>query len=344
VYYILSDGVVGVIKKNTINGNKLFNYNSSQFNEIYTDVSLSNDSSILVSLSNNSLLNFKNPLNSSPISGAESVDQIKENAPFLISSQLRLVTENDYEKFLLKSIPNLLNSVFVVDNKKFINEYIKYFYDICIDPNKVNRVILNQVNFADSCDFNNVNIFVVPFFNVEEDGGYPDFLSESFKNLIYDITEDKRMIGHEIVPRDPVYMAYDVGYSKDNISTSILPDCKLQIIRDSNNRISRDKIKKNASDVIKSFFASSSNKLGQDVDISTLNDSLVSIEGVREVRTLNKSEGSTYNGISFISWNPLYLGSDDSLVTQRNNLPFFKFPYLYNPNSLINKIEILDEQ
>jgi hypothetical protein len=88
VYYILSDGVVGVIKKNTINGNKLFNYNSSQFNEIYTDVSLSNDSSILVSLSNNSLLNFKNPLNSSPISGAESVDQIKENAPFLISSQL----------------------------------------------------------------------------------------------------------------------------------------------------------------------------------------------------------------------------------------------------------------
>ena len=46
---------------------------------------------------NSSLITFNNPLNSSTLSDAETVDQIRENAPKIFSSQLRLVTESDYE-------------------------------------------------------------------------------------------------------------------------------------------------------------------------------------------------------------------------------------------------------
>jgi len=342
-YYILSDGESGIISPNSIDGNKLFNFNSSRFNEIYNDVENASTTSTNINISNISLLTFSNPLNSSPISEAETVDEIRKNAPFLISSQIRLVTESDYEKFIMKSVSNLVSSVKVVDNGRFISEYIQYFYDICVDPNKSNAILMNQVNFADSCDFNNVNIFTVPFTTISSDGSYPDFLSESFKNLIFDLTEDKKMIGHEVIPRDPVYMAFDIGYTDGEVSSDISKSSKVVATRDRNNQISSEKLKKSIKDVIIDFLAFESNELGQKMDLTSLNSRILSIEGIRGVKTVNVDGGGDFNGISFVSWNPIYPGSDDSIVTQNTTLSFFKFPYLYSPNSIINNIDIIDE-
>ena len=125
----------------------------------------------------------------------------------------------------------------MVDNEAFINDYIDYFYRICVDPNKVNRVLINQVNFADSCDFNNVNVFAVPRFETLFDNTYPNFLSESFKNLIIELTKDKKMISNEIVPRDPIYMAYDIGFSTNSPSLDVLTSSKLVITRQKNNKV-----------------------------------------------------------------------------------------------------------
>lgn len=66
VYYILSDNDKGIISKNAIDGNKLFNYNSTQFNEIYNDTSDIEPTSI-INLSNASSLYFRNPINLSLI-------------------------------------------------------------------------------------------------------------------------------------------------------------------------------------------------------------------------------------------------------------------------------------
>lgn len=342
VYYILSDGDRGIISKNAINGNKLFNFNSSQFNEIYQDVNEDTTSS-LIDLTNNTLLTFSNPANSTVVSEAETVEQIKQNAPFLISSQLRLVTSKDYETFLNKSIPNILNSVKVVDNESYISQYIDYFYRICIDPNKVNRVILNQVNFADSCDFNNINIFCVPTFEINIDESYPSFLSNSFKNLIKDLTLDKKMVNHEIVPRDPIYMAYDLGYTVNTVSKNISKDTSIVIVRENNNKISKEILKKQVKEQIIAFFDSSTNKLGQKLDISQLTTNILSLNGIKSIRTQNNVENSTFNGISFVSWNPAFENVDEELVNQTTTLPFFKFPYFYRPNTLINKITVIDE-
>lgn len=340
IMYILSDGNKGIISKNSINGNKLFTYTTTTFNQIYEDTTSSNSQIVTTTIS--PLLTFNNPLNSTTLSDAESVESIKNNAPFLLAAQYRLVTEEDYEKFLNKTLPNILNSVKVVDNDTFINEYIDYFYRICVDPNKVNRVLINQVNFADSCDFNNVNVFCVPKFDILQDGIYPNYLSESFKNLIIDITRDKKMISDEIVPRDPIYTAFDIGFSTINSLYSITQDSKLVVVRNKNNKINKAILKSKVNDVILNFFKSSNNQLGQTLNLNDLTATILGIEGISSIRTENTRENTFFNGVSFLSWNPIYVDSDNEIINQTTTLPFYKFPYFYSPQSLINKIDVID--
>ena len=340
VMYILSDGNKGIISKNSINGNKLFTYTSNTFNQIYANTTSSNSQIVTTTIS--PLLAFSNPLNSTTVSEAETVESIKNNAPYLLAAQYRLVTEEDYEKFLNKSVPNILNSVKVVDNDRFIDEYIDYFYRICVDPNKVNRVLINQVNFADSCDFNNVNIFCVPKFDVLQDAGYPNYLSESFKNLIIDITRDKKMISNEIVPRDPIYTAFDVGFSTMSALYSVVGESRIVVVRNKNNKINKGILKAKVNETILNFFKPSNNQLGQTLNLTDLTASILGIDGVSSIRTENTQENTFFNGVSFLAWNPVYVDSDNEIVNQTITLPFYKFPYFYSPQSLINKIEVID--
>lgn len=342
IFYILSDNEKGMIAKNSINGNKLFTYNSPRFNEIYNQVSIG-DTSLVINDANRSNLTFTNPSNSTLISSHETVDQIRENAPAFLASQTSLVRISDYENYLRKNLPSVVNSVKVVDNKTFINGYIDYFYRMCIDPNKVNRVILNQVNFADSCDFNNVNVFIVPNFEIGEDGAYPEFASNSFKNLIIEMTNDKKTVGAEVVPRDPIYMAIDFGFTNSTVSSGIISDTKLIVVRERNDKTSKESIKGKVLNVIKDYFTPSNIELGQTIDMSSLNSSILSIDGVRNIRTTNSKENISFNGISFVCWNPVFPGSDESLINQTTTLSYFKFPYLYNPKTLSTRIEVIDE-
>ena len=341
VYYLLSDNQKGIISKNSINGNKLFNLNTSRFTEIYNDTS-NIESSSIINLVNNSYLTFTNTTNSTAISDAETVEQIKNNVPRYLNTQLKLTTESDYDVFLSKNLSNVLNSVKVVNNTKFINEYLDYFYRICVDPNKTNRVILNQVNFADSCDFNNVNIFCVPKFDITVDADYPQFLSNSIKNLIIDTTFNKKMLSHEVIPRDPVYVAFDIGYSSGTPTKDVYASTKLQIIRTNDSKINPENLKKRVSNIILSFFKPENNKLGQKLDLSRLTSDILNLEGVDTIRTINGNQ--TFNGISFISWNPVYENVDENFVNQTTTLSFFKFPYFYRPQSISDRIEIIDNE
>ena len=181
INYIQSDNTEGIISKNVINGNKLFVYDSLRQRQIFNDTFANKNETIFIDNSNSSLLTINNPQNSTSLSDEETIEQIRENAPKAFASQLRLVTESDYESFIERNLANVVNSVKVASNDSYINEYIQYFYDICVDPNKVNRVLINQINFADSCDFNNVNIFCVPSFTVSQDKYYPPYLQNPLK-------------------------------------------------------------------------------------------------------------------------------------------------------------------
>lgn len=344
VDYILSDNTEGIISKNIINGNKLFVYDSARRRAIFNDTFANKQDTTFLDITNSTYITFNNPVASSTLADEETVDQIRENAPKLFSSQLRLVSESDYETFFKKNMANILQSVKVVDNDSYINEYIKYFYDICVDANKVNSVIINQVNFADSCDFNNINVFVVPKFTLTEDKTYPPDLSVSFKNLIVDLSKGKKIVSNSVVPRDPVYMAYGLGVSnKGTLEVSDLDNTKLYVVRETTNKINKGTLISRVSSLIKEFFLAKNNTLGENLKIIDLTNSILSLEGIKRIYTSNKNEGVSFEGISFISFNPLYPESDIGVINQDVTLPYFKFPYLYSPMSVANRIEVIDE-
>ena len=342
--YILSDNVKGIITKNVINGNTLFIYDSARQRQIFTDTYANKDETVFVDVANSSLITFNNPQASSTLSPAETVEQIRENAPKIFSSQLRLVTSNDYEAFIKKNLANVITSVKVVDNNTYINEYIQYFYNICVDPNKVNRVIINQVNFADACDFNNINVFVVPKFTITSDKSYPEFLPGSFKNAIVSETKNRKMVSNNVVPRDPVYMAFGLGISNaEKLTTNILDETSLIVYRETNNKINKTTLKTRVSNLIKKFFLPANNELGENLKLVQLTNDILSLEGIKRIETKNESTGDAINAISFLAFNPLYTESDIELVNQDTALPFFKFPYLYSPFTVAKRIKVLDE-
>ena len=148
INYVRSSGERGKISKNAINGNKLYIYDSARQRSIFDDTFINKSTTTFITVNNSSDITFTNPINSTTLAVAETVDQIRENAPKIFSSQMRLVTESDYEALLNKNLTNIINSSKVVGNTDYINEYIQYFYNMGVDPNKVNRVLINQVKFC----------------------------------------------------------------------------------------------------------------------------------------------------------------------------------------------------
>ena len=339
--YILSDNTAGIISKNIINGNKLFVYDSARQRALFKDIYPNKDETTFLNITNSPKITFNNPLNSSTLSTEETVEQIRQNAPKMFSSQLRLVTEKDYQSFLERNLANVITSTRVASNTSYINEYIQYFYDICVDPNKVNRVIINQVNFADSCDFNNINVFVVPKFKITEDKSYPPFL----KNYIVTQTQDRKMLSNTVVPRDPIYMAFGLGIGDaSNLTLDILDQSKLYAVRETNNKINKNTLKSRIASIIKNFFTPENNNLGENLKLVDLANDILSLEGIKRIETRNELTGEIFTGgISFLSFNPQYPESDIELVNQDKTLPFFQFPYLYSPLSVAKRIVITDE-
>lgn len=342
IYYILSDNVNGIISANAINGNKLFTYSTSLFETIYGDTGSADGTLVTNTISSN--ITFNNPTDSTFISNSESVDEIRAGVPKFVSSNQRLVTAADFTAFFEKELSNIAQSVYVASNKEFIDTYIKYFYDISVDPTKVNRVLINQANFADSCDFNNVNVFCVPKYSIIGPDDTLNYVPTSFKNLIVDIAENRKMLGMEVVPRDPIYVTFKLGVTNQQIITPTIADnCKLVIVRESTNKVQKETLKNRVIDIIKNFFALSNNNLGGTIKISELISQIVSVTGIRTVRTVNTAENITFQGISFIAWNPVYETDDIEVINQDTTLPFFKFPYLNTPETISNFIEVVDE-
>ena len=75
----------------------------------------------------------------------------------------------------------------------------------------------------------------------------------------------------------------------------------------------------------------------------SLAKNILSIEGVKRIFTKNDSNDSSIDTVSFLSFNPVYETSDISLVNQDITLPYFKFPYMYSPLSISNRIKVIDE-
>tara|TARA_R100000951_G_scaffold111396_2_gene110373 strand:- start:28562 stop:30391 length:1830 start_codon:yes stop_codon:yes gene_type:complete len=344
IFYLESTGEKGSVGVSVIDNGVLAFYNSSTFREIAGDVY--DDTVTFLGVNDVDRLKFSNTSPSTKPTSFESVDEIRENAPKLFTAQNRAVTTGDYDAIIKKNFRSIISASSVVSNSEYTSEYMKYLYDIGLErPNEDSRVLTNQVGFADACDFNNIYIFMVPALGAILNETEPNYLSNASKQLILNEFEAFKMASHEVVPSDPVYIAFDMGISQqgETLIPALSDETTLIVKRKSTSRLSSEQLTDLVYNTIVSFFSQDSNTIGQLVNLTTLNNSILSIEGVDTVEThRTTSDGTliTSPGIGMVLWNPIYPTQDINTTFQPIQLPVFKYPFLYNKSAFRNKIKV----
>jgi hypothetical protein len=340
IFYIKSDDTSGYVSANGLNGSSFIIYNTPTFNEISSDI-YSEDNNFISSL-NTAYITANNLNESIAVSSAETAAEIKNNAPKLFALQNRLVTGTDYESFITKNFNGFIQSVKAISNDTYTNKVLKYYYDIGLNrPNEDSRVLFNQVRYANSTSFNNVNLFTVPKNSIINEQ-IPNYTNPTQKQLILSECNNIKDITHNVVFADPVFKAFALGVASntETILTEVLAETKLVIYKDRNNIVNVSNLKASIQNIFKTTF--SKVLLGSTVSISEIQNSILNIYGVERIGTRRVVDGITYETplISFIVWNPLYQYNDIIITSKDYKLEDFQYAYFYKASDIVNNIII----
>lgn len=347
IYYIKTDGVRGEIGPGLLNNNKLFFYNTTRFNQIKTDTTPENLNIILANQANN--ISFSNVDASTPFVDRETVASIKTNSLNTFRSQYRLITNEDFENYIIKNYSNIISSVKAVNNWDYLQGHIKYYFDLGVSqPNLESRILFNQVKFADACNFNNIYVYAVPKLKkLTSLTTRASYLNSAQKQLILNDLQKVKLTTSEIIVNDPVYVAIDVGaaFPGEPLTPGVSDNSYIEISRDITAKRNPESLKEQISKIFEDYFSTVKNNLGSIVSLTEITNAVLSIpeSGIIDINTKRiEGEGTvTIPGISLIIYNPVYSEDDIISTTQDFQLPYFKFPYLNNPLDFAKKIKIV---
>lgn len=335
IYYLKSDGTKGVIASNALNGNNINIFTSNQFENISKNIYEENTLFLTPALATN--ISFTNDYGSTQPAEIESVEQIKENSPKTFFAQSRLVTVDDVDTFVNKNFSNIVASSKTVNNTSFIDNVIKYYYDLGLDrPNDDPRFLFNQVKFSTTSQLNSVHVFFVPKLKTVDTDNNPFFLTASQKSEILNSMNNSRMANMEFIPHDPVYNAITVGLEPTNGAPNVndIENTFLVIKRSINERFSPAKIKENVDTIFKNTFKTGTAKLGQTINLSDITAQILDIPGVVSITTRRvNQQGNILREVPFLnlySFNAIYSDVDITSTSSNITLPYFKYPFLYN--------------
>ena len=339
LYYLTSQGQAGEIGPNALTprSNSLIRYNTILFNQIIEDV-FKDQFRYLTAAEIKGLI-FQNIASSTPVKLAEEAEDIRKTAPANYRSQYRLVTTSDYEVFTKTNFTNLLADVKCVNNWDYISGYLKYFYDIGItDPSKTERALFNQVQYADSCNFNNVYLIVVP----RSASQNFDYVVPAQKELINSSILTSKMATTETVFIDPVYKAISIGISSSTLAVDPTIDediCRLEVIKKTSSRRDNQSSTNDIVNVFTEYFNRDNVRLGQTVDSRSLTQQILNVDGVETFFTTRTDDSSVrIEGLSLFIWNPIYPDNDKDATTNNIPLKYFEYPFFNNLALLSNKI------
>ena len=340
LYYLRSFGASGVVGAGAFGTNtRLIRFDTIQYNQILNDLFEGN----LRFLTNNesSALFFTNSVNSTPIQEAETVEQIRNSAPSSYKSQYRLVTTNDFETYVKSNFSNLISDVKCVNNWSYVSDYLGYFYNMGLkDPSKTERALFNQINYADSCNFNNVYLFVVPRSATQN----LDYLTPSQKELISSSLQPVKIATVEPVFIDPVYKAVSLGITSSLQTLNPINDeelCRLQVIKRTSSRRNDESIKKDIVNIISNYFNRSRTSFGTVLDVRLLTQQILGVDGIETIFTVRTDDPTIRTeGLSIFTWNPIYPDNDKKVSINNVPLKFFEYPFFNNLSTLSTKIII----
>lgn len=345
VIYLQSNGADGQIGVNVIDGTNPLDVTINGLDETFIK-----DNILKVSLNpqyikfgidaNAELYKVKiyNETASTFVKDFESVDTIRQNAPVSFRIGSRLVTEQDFKQYILMNYPSDIYDVSVQNNWSYMVEFHKWLYDY----NKLTPDIRYfNYNYSDSCDYNNIYIWVKSYGT--------EMVTNSTKTLIERDCDRIKTLTSELVFLDPLMVTF-APYIRGSYNIKdfdVNCENKIQIVRDRNTLITVERIKQRAISIIQSFFANENNILGMTIDINSLYNQLMAIDGVKEVKTkylpVGQPVSSTqyYDGLTFAMWTQHIInGADFKTISGNYKLKSFQFPILLDSNNITNRIEV----
>lgn len=326
VYYLSVSTPSAVLEVGEINEN-LVRFRTDQLDGILLDIIDTDVTSVFANTTGRFLV--QNTSINTFYSEPESLEDIRRNAPVAFQTQNRLVTSEDFRSFILNNYSDFISDVVVLSNDQYLNEYLKYYYEQGLNnPNLESRAFYNQINYADSCNFNNVYVFLIP-----KTGNYASNIQ---KKLIIDEVESIKTITSNVVPSDPIYVNFGLATPVNAIVSSDLNTSSLDIVKSSNTNRSDEDIQNEVYNTINTYFTEKGLTFSNQIDIFELNASILNIDGVQEVYTVN--EGIRNQGLQFYQFNPQF--PDKVFTTPPNNLFSGIFvPRLFD-NNLYSQISI----
>lgn len=343
IFYLQSSGPAGVIAPGALEGGgggsaEGVIYNSNLYSEILQDVN--QDRYIYLTGSELVNLTFANTVGSTLPKDIETPDEIRKNAPTAFKSQYRLVSQEDYENHIRTNYSGVVSDVKVFSNWDYTSKYLKYFYDLNLNPGGFQQIVLNQVLYADSCNFNNVYICAVPRVSL---GSTLKYLLPAQKEVILSTVNALKTITTEITFLDPIFKTLNFGVTNPG-ETTIIPDSNtyyLEVRKHPNTLRSSKVIQSEISTIFKDFFDLSKAKLGSSIDYSTLVSKILSVEGVYKIRTKDTNSDSYFEGLSLFMWNPIYPDLDKQTIYNNITLLEFDLPFFENLSTIETKIFVI---
>jgi hypothetical protein len=342
IYYLQSLGNSGVVGVNALNQtSRLVRFSTQQYNNILNNVL--KDQYRLITNAELTNFIFNNNSSSTLPKEIETVEEIRNRAPAYYRFQYRLVTTADFETFISTNFANIINDIKVINNWEYTATYLKYFYDIGIqDPSKTDRALLNQVLYADACNFNNVYLIVVPKSNAPG----VSYMSPAQKELINTSMLGNKITTIETVFVDPIYKYVFLGLTQSASFTQFDPVTEqnfvgLEVIKRQSSRRDDQSIKNEIINIFRDYFAKDNCTLEQLIDIKRLNQLILGIDGVQTFFTYRiDNPKERLEGLSLFIWNPNHPQNDKTVSSNNIQLTKFEFPYFNNIESLSNKIKI----
>lgn len=337
IYYLQINQNVLTISSNSLRNSKIVLYNSVNYSNIIEDTQLYPAKRL--DKNNVSYVQINNEFPSIQYIDDETVEEIRKNAPKAFSYQQRLVTTDDYKNYISSRYSNIFSDCYVVNNENYLKGHIKYLYDIGIkSPQLDNSILYNQIKFSNSCNFNNIYVYLAPINNSQQ------YITSSQKELIINDIEDQKTLTSDIVIMDPLYMLFDFYVESPNSKPSIsdLSESSLLIYKNQSARISDIGIINKVIEVFKNAFSSKNVKFNHLMDINKIASDIISIEGVDRIQTYRKDLDLYVDGLSMLVWNKNYPELDSKVNNLNVKLDYFQYPLLNNPENLINRIKIVN--
>lgn len=343
IYYLESIGEEGVVGSGFLDDLKIVPYTTATFKKIQNDIKAENTQ--YITFDNIETLTLSNTDPSTKPQTRENVESIKRKAPLHLISQDRLVTLNEFQTHLDKNFGNMVTSSKCIDNETYMDGHMRYLAeDLGIEyPNLESRVMYNHLNMSTSTQFNNIYIYCVPKVTTSTSTTVlTNFLSPAQKELIKNDMYERKMVSHEIVLMDPVYTAVNLGLAaaSETLTPAVVENTKLVVKKQSRNLRSTDSIISDINNIILTYFDNTNCSLGQLVELTQLGASILQVEGVESISTARTDVDLSMPGLSLTFWNPVY-EVDIQTTNQNYQLPYFKFPYVYDSFNIFKKIEVV---